>query len=66
MKKMNQPLVGARVVVVGQPAGGITDGSGKFIIKTKINPPFELLITYLGFDTLRTEVTSTRDQLVFG
>lgn len=61
----DEPLVGARVAIVGQNEGGLTDGSGKFIIKTKANPPFEVLITYLGFDKLTTEVTSTKKQLIF-
>ncbi|MEM9718491.1 MAG: carboxypeptidase-like regulatory domain-containing protein [Bacteroidota bacterium] len=60
-----QPLVGATVLILGQQAGGLTDGAGKFIIKSPISPPFEILITYFGFDSLQYRVESTQKQLKF-
>lgn len=65
-EKNQEPLVGARVVIVGQQAGGLTDGGGKFIIRSQKSAPFDLLITYFGYDTLTYSVSSTRKQLKIG
>lgn len=52
------PLVGARVIIEGARAGGLTDANGNFNINAPSNPPFTLLVTYFGYDTLRQEVTT--------
>jgi len=59
----DEPLVGAKVVILGQQAGGITNGAGKFIIKSPVSAPFTLQITYVGFDSLNYEVTSTAKEI---
>ena len=61
----SQPLVGATILIRGQQTGGMTDGAGKFIIKSPVSPPFDLMITYFGFDTLMYTVESTQKQLRF-
>lgn len=59
----DQPLVGARVLIDGQRVGGVSDGGGKFIIRSPIAPPFDLLISYFGYDSLRYTVESTKKQV---
>ncbi|RMG25228.1 MAG: TonB-dependent receptor [Bacteroidetes bacterium] len=46
------PLVGAQVLIVGTTIGTYTDTRGEFNIPTRKDPPFELRISYLGYDTL--------------
>lgn len=52
------PLIGAKVVVKDQPYGALTDEDGEFSFKSPTAPPFNLQVTYLGYDTLDFEVTS--------
>ncbi|MEM7367901.1 MAG: carboxypeptidase-like regulatory domain-containing protein [Bacteroidota bacterium] len=65
-QKTNEPLVGARVIIVGQQAGGLTDGGGKFIVRSPISAPFDLLVSYFGYDTLTYSVSSTKKQIKIG
>lgn len=57
------PLVGARVVIKGKPIGGLTNTDGEFEFRSPDAPPFELMITYLGYDTLNFVVTSLEKSL---
>lgn len=58
-----QPLVGARIFIKDQRVGGLSDGEGKFSIDSPIAPPFELVVTYFGFDTLNYQVESLQKPL---
>lgn len=53
-----EPLIGAKVVIKDKPYGALTDDEGKFTFKSPTPPPFNLQITYIGYDTLNFEVTS--------
>ncbi|MEM7513578.1 MAG: TonB-dependent receptor, partial [Bacteroidota bacterium] len=55
------PLVGARVVIEGTRAGSLTDGNGNFSINAPSNPPFNIIVTYFGYDTL-SQAVSTFDK----
>ena len=61
----DQPLVGATVLIRGQQAGGMTDVNGKFSVNSPISPPYDLIITYFGFDTLTYTVESIEKTLRF-
>lgn len=52
-----EPLVGARIVVQGQPAGALTDAGGNFSFRSPISPPFSLVVTFFSFDTLIYSIT---------
>ncbi|MEM6263450.1 MAG: carboxypeptidase-like regulatory domain-containing protein [Bacteroidota bacterium] len=56
--KTGESLIGARVVMKGAPRGAMTDENGKFSFKPGQEPPFSLVITYFGYDTLDYQVTS--------
>jgi iron complex outermembrane recepter protein len=58
-----QPLVGARVSLLGQKAGGMTDVEGNFRFRSPVPPPFTLEITYLGYDTVRQEVETLQKKV---
>lgn len=53
------PLVGARILMADEPVGAMTDDDGDFVLKSPKAPPFDLVITYFGYDTLTYNVTST-------
>lgn len=57
-KNTNQPMVGARVLIENQRAGAMTDEGGLFQFKSPVAPPFQLVVTYFGYDTLRYQVTT--------
>ena len=48
----NTPLIGARVMLKGAMIGAMTDNDGKFSFQVPGPTPFELVVTYIGFDTL--------------
>ena len=52
-----EPLVGARVILIGQTIGALTNAEGKFEFRVPSSPPFSVEVTYLGYDTLVYEVT---------
>jgi len=46
-----QPLPGANVVVVGTSQGAVSDFDGKFSINLSTQPPFDLQVSSVGFET---------------
>ncbi len=52
-----EPLFGASVVVKGTTMGMQTDFEGEFEFNAKQEPPFTLVISYLGFEPVEFEVT---------
>lgn len=59
----SQPLVGARIFIENQKVGGLTDSDGTFSINSPISPPFTLIVTYFGFDTLTYQVNTPNKRL---
>ncbi len=59
-----QPLPGANVVVVGTSQGAVTDFDGKFSINLSTQPPFDLQVSSVGFETQTVAVTSLNEPLV--
>lgn len=53
----NQPIPGANVLVVGQTQGTSTDFDGKFRLEVSQNPPFQISISILGFETQTISIT---------
>ena len=56
-----EPLIGARVILdkttgVNTLVGSMSQTDGSFQFESPIDPPFQLTVTYLGFDTLTYEV----------
>jgi len=59
----NEPLIGACIVIVNTDIGNCTDVEGNFIIENTPVPPFDIKVTYLGYDSLIYSVTSLRDPI---
>lgn len=49
--KTGEALIGATVVIKGTSSGAATDFDGNFIIKTTEQPPYTLVISYVGYVT---------------
>lgn len=60
----NTPLAGATVMIEGTEAGGYTDENGKFTIDAPKAPPFSVVATYLGYDSLVMPVKDLKNNLV--
>lgn len=59
------PLIGAKVLVRGTTAGGLTDEKGAFKFVSPKPAPVDIVITYLGYDTLIQTVTNFSGPLRF-
>lgn len=56
--KTNEPIIGATVVFKGTTDGTVTDLDGKFELKTTQQPPFILVLSYVGYEQQEIKVTS--------
>ncbi|MEM0940142.1 MAG: TonB-dependent receptor [Bacteroidota bacterium] len=56
-------LIGVNVLVQGTVLGTITDISGNFSLRVQSDPPFTLVVSYVGYETQRFEITSSTDQI---
>lgn len=54
----NDAVIGANVVVVGTTDGTITDWDGSFEFNTAAEYPFSIEVSYLGYESKTTEITS--------
>lgn len=54
-----EPLYGASVIIKGTTVGAQTDFEGEFEFNARRDPPFTLVITYIGHQTVAFEVTSS-------
>lgn len=52
----NEPLIGANVVLKGTTTGTITDFDGNFNLSLDAQPPFTLIISYVGYKSKDVEV----------
>ena len=54
-----QPLPGVSLTVKGKVSGTITDTKGNFSLSTNTPPPFNLIVTSVGFKTEQINVTGS-------
>ncbi|HXH19291.1 MAG TPA: carboxypeptidase-like regulatory domain-containing protein [Chitinophagales bacterium] len=54
-----EPLFAASVIVKGTSIGAQTDFEGEFEFNARQDPPFTLVITYLGYQTKEFDVTAS-------
>ena len=57
------PLPGANIIIVGTNTGTVSDFDGNYSLKTELNPPFSVRISYAGFQTQTIEVTSNNQTI---
>lgn len=58
-----EALIGVNVLVEGTVLGTITDIDGNFSLTVQSQPPFNLVVSYVGYETQRIEVTSSTTQI---
>ena len=58
-----ETIIGATVAIKGTTVGGITDIYGVFNFNIKQNPPFTLIINFLGFKPKEIQVGSFADKI---
>lgn len=56
-------LIGVNVLVQGTVLGTITDINGDFSLTVKSAPPLTLVISYVGYETQRIEVTNASTEI---
>ncbi len=59
----SQPIIGANVKVIGESFSTVTDSDGKFVLNPSKEPPYEIVVTSVGFASKRMSITSKKQQL---
>ncbi|MDD4418660.1 MAG: TonB-dependent receptor [Bacteroides graminisolvens] len=62
--KLNEPIIGANVVIKGTTNGTITDMDGKFTL-TSSSPNDVILISYMGYIPLEIKTSDIKDSKIF-
>ena len=55
-----EELIGASVKIVDSKFGTVTDFNGEFKLKTTISPPFEIEVSYIGYNSKNIEVNNQK------
>lgn len=58
-----EPLIGVNVLVEGTVLGTITDVEGNFSLTVKSQPPFNLIVSYVGYESQKLEVSNSTTKL---
>ncbi len=58
-----QAVIGATIIIEGTTEGAVSDWDGSFEFATQMTPPFNLVITYLGFNTITLPYTDSKTKL---
>lgn len=59
----NQPIPAANIVIAGTTIGTTADFDGNFVLQTSEAPPFELVITSLGYSEARERITAAQQTI---
>jgi len=62
-KRTKQALIGVNIKIKDKLIGTITDTKGNFILSTKTQPPFTLVISIVGYESQEHEISTTNEQL---
>lgn len=55
-KDSQEPVAGANILIKGKVTGTVTDAQGNFQLTTSVQPPFTLIVTYIGYERQEIEV----------
>ena len=58
-----EELIGVNILVDGTVLGTITDLNGSFSLTVQSEPPFTLVISYVGYETQRVKIPSSTTQV---
>jgi len=57
--KTGETMIGVNIVIIGDVRGTVSGYDGEFLLKSKIQPPFSLQFSFVGFETRIVEVTKS-------
>jgi iron complex outermembrane recepter protein len=63
--KINEPLIGASVLIKGSTIGTITDLNGAFSIECKCELPITMVIKYIGYQTKTVEISDFQSLMIY-
>jgi iron complex outermembrane receptor protein len=52
-----ETMIGVNIIVAGDVHGTVSGYDGKFILKSKIAPPFTLRFSFVGYETQEIQVS---------
>lgn len=55
----NVPVAGVNILIQGETEGTVTDFNGSFRLETLISPPFTLIVSYLGYQTIEISISNS-------
>ncbi|TAF64470.1 MAG: TonB-dependent receptor [Cytophagales bacterium] len=55
-----EPLVGVNVTIAGTVTGTITDVNGNFSLATRTNPPFQLVVSSVGYEAVSVDISGSQ------
>lgn len=61
--KTDESMIGVHITIVGDIHGTISNYKGDFILTTKISPPLELHISYMGYQSQNVKVVDAATHL---
>ena len=61
--KSGDPLMAASILIKGGNTGTITDLEGNFTLTSSKTPPFQLIISYVGYGTQEVNITQVQQRL---
>ena len=57
--KTGETMIGVNIIIVGDIHGTISGYNGEFLLKSKLQPPFSLQFSFVGFESKTVEVTKS-------
>ncbi|AXT57038.1 TonB-dependent receptor [Aquimarina sp. AD1] len=59
----NQPIPGANIALQGASVGTVTDFDGLFTLTLEETPPFTIIVSSVGFESINVDITSSSNDL---
>ncbi len=50
-------MIGVNIIITGDVHGTVSGYDGKFVLKSKIAPPFTLRFSFVGYETQEIDVS---------
>jgi outer membrane receptor protein involved in Fe transport len=59
----NEPIPGVNITIQGEDGGTVTDIDGKFMLVTTKRPPFEIMVSSIGYASKTVSITSVNQKV---
>ena len=61
--KTDQYLIGVNIIIKDKLIGTITDNKGNYVLSTRSQPPFTLVFSIVGYESVESEVTASTQNI---